>query len=233
MHARWVPVEARTPRSPWSGLARISGGVCRYCRHPIWVPARKGVSKKDALAPPRKPAPAWPKGGIAAAVEQLVAPEGHRLYHAAEWHLPCWEAFAPLATPAAARAKLLAQDPCCRDCRVDLVALAARADRMIEAMVTVAWGRAEARGRIPFALSTWAHRGSRHHPVRLALEAMGFRKADAALAEVDHVRPLWAGGQHEWRNLTLLCQPCHRTKTKREAALRARAKKAHARRRLR
>lgn len=47
--------------------------------------------------------------------------------------------------------------------------------------------------------------------------------------DVDHVRPLWSLDEHErtqprwWLpfNLQLLCSPCHKRKTKHEAALRA------------
>lgn len=57
--------------------------------------------------------------------------------------------------------------------------------------------------------------------------------APELLVEVDHVRPLWALDEHErtdprwWLpfNLQLLCAPCHRAKTKREAAVRARLRR--------
>lgn len=44
--------------------------------------------------------------------------------------------------------------------------------------------------------------------------------------DVDHITPLWAGGRHYLSNLQVLCRPCHREKTAREALLRARAKRA-------
>lgn len=44
--------------------------------------------------------------------------------------------------------------------------------------------------------------------------------------EIDHVTPLWAGGDHGFANLQPLCNLCHRSKTAREAALRAVRRKA-------
>lgn len=41
-------------------------------------------------------------------------------------------------------------------------------------------------------------------------------------AQVDHIIPLWRGGSDEDSNKELLCAPCHDTKTRREAAERAR-----------
>lgn len=41
-----------------------------------------------------------------------------------------------------------------------------------------------------------------------------------SLWELDHVLPLVEGGGHELSNLQTLCVPCHRHKTRREAALR-------------
>jgi 5-methylcytosine-specific restriction endonuclease McrA len=35
------------------------------------------------------------------------------------------------------------------------------------------------------------------------------------VAEVDHIRPLAAGGVHEWFNLTLACALCNRVKADR------------------
>ena len=41
-------------------------------------------------------------------------------------------------------------------------------------------------------------------------------------AEIDHKRPLWAGGSDDEANKWLLCRACHDAKSKREAAARAR-----------
>ena len=49
---------------------------------------------------------------------------------------------------------------------------------------------------------------------------------DRSFGEADHIEPLWAGGEHTPQNFQLLCQPCHKAKTKIEAAQRARARKA-------
>lgn len=38
---------------------------------------------------------------------------------------------------------------------------------------------------------------------------------------VDHIVPLWAGGSDDESNKQLLCDACHNSKTKREAAQRA------------
>ncbi|WP_435613260.1 HNH endonuclease [Streptomyces sp. bgisy159] len=38
------------------------------------------------------------------------------------------------------------------------------------------------------------------------------------VAEVDHVRPLAAGGVHEWFNLTAACDECNRSKGSTEVA---------------
>lgn len=56
------------------------------------------------------------------------------------------------------------------------------------------------------------------------LESAGFNP-DSCLVEADHIKPLWAGGVHQVRNLQILCQPCHKRKTKREARMRADARK--------
>ena len=42
---------------------------------------------------------------------------------------------------------------------------------------------------------------------------------------VDHIVPLWAGGANEDENLQLLCEPCHKVKTAREATQRAAARR--------
>lgn len=39
-------------------------------------------------------------------------------------------------------------------------------------------------------------------------------------AHVDHVLPLWVGGRDAIRNARVLCETCHKEKTKKEAALR-------------
>lgn len=41
-------------------------------------------------------------------------------------------------------------------------------------------------------------------------------------AAVDHIKPLWDGGDDTDENKELLCQPCHDVKTAREARQRAR-----------
>lgn len=41
-------------------------------------------------------------------------------------------------------------------------------------------------------------------------------------SDVDHIVPLEQGGTNEQSNLELLCEPCHKAKTAREAAQRAR-----------
>lgn len=41
-------------------------------------------------------------------------------------------------------------------------------------------------------------------------------------AAVDHIKPLWAGGDDGDENKELLCQPCHDAKTAREAGQRGR-----------
>jgi 5-methylcytosine-specific restriction endonuclease McrA len=43
--------------------------------------------------------------------------------------------------------------------------------------------------------------------------------------ELDHIVPLADGGTHELANMQTLCRPCHRAKTAREAAERARRRK--------
>lgn len=40
-------------------------------------------------------------------------------------------------------------------------------------------------------------------------------------SDIDHKRPLWAGGSDDEANKWLLCKPCHDAKSKREAAARA------------
>ena len=51
------------------------------------------------------------------------------------------------------------------------------------------------------------------------LRALGFLPR-RSLWELDHILPLVEGGGHELSNLQTLCVPCHRQKTRREAALR-------------
>ena len=43
--------------------------------------------------------------------------------------------------------------------------------------------------------------------------------------DMDHVRPLWAGGSNDLTNLRTLCIPCHRDATREGAALRASQRK--------
>ncbi|MBD3175775.1 MAG: hypothetical protein GF320_11380 [Armatimonadia bacterium] len=43
--------------------------------------------------------------------------------------------------------------------------------------------------------------------------------------EIDHKTPLWAGGANHVDNLQVLCVPCHREKTAREAAERAKQRR--------
>lgn len=54
------------------------------------------------------------------------------------------------------------------------------------------------------------------------------RRVDNAV-EYDHRVPLWAGGPNTLENIQTLCVPCHRAKTKREAADRAAARRAERR----
>lgn len=44
-------------------------------------------------------------------------------------------------------------------------------------------------------------------------------------AAVDHVLPLWVGGRDAIKNARVLCEDCHREKTRQEAALRAKVKR--------
>lgn len=48
---------------------------------------------------------------------------------------------------------------------------------------------------------------------------------DVRLTQVDHIQPLWEGGQDINANLQILCIPCHRKKTATEAGRRAQLRK--------
>ena len=52
----------------------------------------------------------------------------------------------------------------------------------------------------------------RHHPLCVSCEAKG---RVTAAREVDHIKPLAAGGSNAADNLQALCKPCHSRKTAR------------------
>lgn len=68
------------------------------------------------------------------------------------------------------------------------------------------------RGR---ALQERNRRFLHHNPLCVECQKAG-RVGEAK--EVDHIIPLWAGGQDAEHNLQGLCIACHRVKTKRETA---------------
>lgn len=124
--------------------------------------------------------------------------------------------------PGGLLADLLARDPHCRACGLDLLALAERRFRLSEAIygaLDALYGDAEGVFAPP-AVATWAGRYC-ERPGAAALRAMGFPRPLAPLVELDHIVPIWAGGSDRAENSQPLCQPCHRAKTAREAGQRA------------
>ena len=78
----------------------------------------------------------------------------------------------------------------------------------------------------------WSHAAALSNPYPRGIAKAQGRAEDQCYqctgpgpCDVDHIVPLWAGGRHRLSNLQVLCQPCHREKTAREALLRARAKR--------
>jgi 5-methylcytosine-specific restriction endonuclease McrA len=105
------------------------------------------------------------------------------------------------------RAELLKEDPCCGKCGTDLVRLACKVlawDQQYELVSLRA-------GVIP------QRTGGKHHPVTRALALSGFSRK---LSQLDHIVPIWAGGDDSAGNLQVLCEPCHQEKTKSEARVR-------------
>ena len=121
---------------------------------------------------------------------------------------------------------LLARDPCCYLCGLDLVAMERRRAR----------AKAAVRGAVDFLIEEghgaphkWLEirdgRMEPGHPVFDALYAMGFYP-NSPLGEVDHLKPLWAAGLDIPTNRAVACVPCHQAKTRREAKTRARMKRS-------
>jgi len=48
---------------------------------------------------------------------------------------------------------------------------------------------------------------------------------DESAIEVDHIKPLWQGGDNSLQNAQVLCRKHHAAKTKREAPMRAKVKR--------
>jgi 5-methylcytosine-specific restriction enzyme A len=61
-----------------------------------------------------------------------------------------------------------------------------------------------------------------------APEDTGWQRGRKDAAQVDHATPLWLGGTDALKNQRVLCAPCHKAKTKREAAQRAKIKRTRA-----
>jgi hypothetical protein len=146
-------------------------------------------------------------------------PEGHVLYKRASWHPWCLETWSFLAQPRDTVRQLMEKDPCCRECGLDLRALR---DRLVE----VLW--AERRANIALEEFGRHTRGLYYEIAQGVVRAMGF-DPHSSFGEADHIVPLWAGGEHLHENIQLLCQRCHKWKTRREAKLRADARKGQGR----
>ena len=118
--------------------------------------------------------------------------------------------------------ELMIEDPHCRECGLDLASLGVRRHLLSQACFDAArWAQG-----LGFAKEVCQRVFS---APALALIDMGFVKPRGSLAELDHVKPLWRGGLDHRSNLQVLCQPCHRRKTKREAKLRKWSKRAYKR----
>lgn len=112
------------------------------------------------------------------------------------------------------RERLLAHNPRCWECGLDLVEMNLRRLRLYQAYGVTA-RRLNLHNPLPADLL---------HPVTQAVRNMGFDhcRPHEPLAAVDHRIPLWAGGSDEDDNCQILCQPCHKEKTSDEAGQRKR-----------
>lgn len=226
----WVPPEQREDRG-WRNAPRtLPAGICRYCARPILVPDRKGVTVKQAVQ--RRPPPRRPRHRERdrALYERLTRtadrlrrrpPPGLQLYRRATWHPACFEAWRWRADAKWALWQLQREDPRCRSCGVDLDELRRRAD----AWRSAAWRACRDLRERAFTLD-WRVEGALVEAPRRALQARGYSRPGDSWAELDHVVPLWAGGTSDRENLQVLCQPCHRDKTRLEARLRGKALRA-------
>ena len=184
----------RTPK-----LHDVGPGHCRLCGEPIIVPDRKSSTKASAI-----------RGA------KVVGP-GQRLYTRASWHSWCDETARMLWNPSASLWRFLERDPHCASCGIDISALTKRRDAARRAAILAFNDRS-----LPLAARLWIGPSwARDSVWRRALLAMGFGKPSDSLGEVDHRVPLWEGGAHAIDNLQVICQPCHRAKTKRESQRRA------------
>jgi transposase-like protein len=129
-----------------------------------------------------------------------------------------------------ARELLLAQNPHCAECGLDLVAMEERRRRALKACED-AFNEATDRGVHPWTIERLLA-VSRHNPVKIALKAMGFRKPHNHAAEVDHSRPLSFGGVDALSGMRALCQPCHAEVTRQQAPKLASARRRAKRRGL-
>ncbi len=109
--------------------------------------------------------------------------------------------------------RLIENDPCCAECGTDLKWLSDWFDGVCQ----------------PVASDASQEDIEKQQAKRKAAQKM-LAEHDfdwtASLAEVDHIKPIWAGGEDTEDNTQLLCQPCHKEKTKVESAQRSRAKRA-------
>jgi 5-methylcytosine-specific restriction endonuclease McrA len=143
-----------------------------------------------------------PRGTCRWCGEDIFRPDGQPDRHRS-WHPACWRA-AELFNPGTLRARAIERDRgVCQACGLDAQA----AERLVH---LEEWGPP---GGPWSALRRWS-------PLRAALREAGF-DVRRDLLECDHVVPLWAGGPNgELANAWLLCQLCHKRKTRLEATFR-------------
>jgi hypothetical protein len=128
-----------------------------------------------------------------------------------------------------AREALLVLDPRCAECGIDLVELEERKRVALEACERARWFAILKGHRGPWEVEH-LHKQSPRNLVHAALLAMGFKKPKGSLVEVDHIRPLWAGGVDSIENMEARCQPCHAKISRHQSKVRAAAKRRAKRR---
>jgi hypothetical protein len=149
-------------------------------------------------------------------------PDGMKVTRAYSWHPWCSDAWRWQSDKNFALYHLMKGDPCCAECGMDLKALEKRAEIIHrEYRRCVTWADYRAGFLVPVRFrERWGWQARER-----ALRSMGFTHPRQSFAELDHIVPLWEGGSKLRGNLQVLCQPCHREKTKHESKRRARAKK--------
>lgn len=170
--------------------------------------------------------PAAPRGTCCYCRTAIRHPEGHKrageVNGRSSWHPACISTFKLHAWPEIQRHHVLKRDgPCCRACGIDTTTPTGWKPEMGSKARPLSIQTMRDWSSDPAARRDLDH--GRYTPI--VQETVGF--------EVDHIVPLWSinrdapGALAFWgpTNLQLLCCPCHRAKSRIEAASRAAARR--------